>query len=311
MHKTLGVLRMFFLVNMIGFTTVFTAQQDAQLSQYMYQTQVFNPAYAGTRGLLSITALHRTQWVGFSGAPTTYNFGGHAPIRFGRMGLGLMISHDKIGPTNNTNFIGQYAYHIDLDNNYKLSFGISLQARLFGINRHLLNPEDITDNTLNDLSNSAIFNFGNGLYVHSEKFYLGLSIPNFLQTQTWQSNQNAYSIINERIHFYLMAGYSFDLSETIKFKPAILTKLLTGTPLQLDASTNFLFYDKFTLGAAYRYDAAFSGLMAIQLTDQILLGYAYDKETTNLGRYNDGSHELFLRFELKSKHNRTISPRFF
>jgi type IX secretion system PorP/SprF family membrane protein len=311
MQLNFGFYKTIFLLGVFCYTIFFMAQQDAQFSQYMYQTQVFNPAYAGTRGLLSMTGLHRTQWVGFSGAPTTYAIGGHSPISNGIMGVGLMFTHDEIGPTRNSNISGQYAYNIDLNERYKLSFGVSIQARIFGINRQLLNPEDITDFTLNDLTNSTVFNFGSGVYLFSDKFYAGVSVPNFLQTQSWQADQNAYALYNERMHFYVMSGYVFDLSESVKFKPAFLAKFLSGAPFQLDASANFLFYDRFTLGAAYRYDAALSGLMAIQLTDQIMLGYAYDRETTNWGRFNDGSHEFFLRFELKSKHNRTISPRFF
>lgn len=287
------------------------AQQDAQLTQYMYQTQMFNPAYVGTRGMLSLTGLHRTQWVGFSGAPTTYNFSVQSPLSYGKMGIGINFTHDEIGPTQNSQATAQYAYILDLNETYKLSLGLSLQGRLFGINRNLLNPEDNTDLTLNDLSNSTLFNFGSGAYLYSENFYLGLSIPNFLQSKTWQNDTNAYALFKERMHFYLMSGYVFDLNDNIKFKPALLSKIVTGAPFQLDMSANFLFYDKLTLGAAYRLNAAYSGLIGFQLSDQLLLGYAYDKETTTWGRFNDGSHEFFLRYEFKTKHHRTISPRFF
>ena len=287
------------------------AQQDAQLTQYMYQTQMFNPAYVGTRGLLSATVLHRTQWVGFSGAPKTYNFSAQSPINYSKMGLGINFTHDEIGPTRNSQITGQWAYILNLSEKYKLALGLSVQGRMFGIDRNLLRPEDNTDPTLNDLSQSTLFNFGGGAYLYKDNFYLGLSVPNFLQTKTWLNDTNAYALFNERMHFYLMAGYVFECNQNIKFKPALLSKVVFGAPFQLDLSANFMFYERLTLGAAYRFDAAYSALMGFQLTDQLLIGYAFDKETTNWGRFNDGSHEFFLRYEFKTKHNRTISPRFF
>lgn len=286
-------------------------QQDAQLTQYMYQTQMFNPAYVGTNGFMSITGLHRTQWVGFSGAPKTYNLAAQAPINYGKMGVGVNFSNDQIGPTRNSQITGQWSYILNLNEDYKLSLGVSVQSRMFGIDRNLLRPEDLSDPTLNDLSSSNLFNFGGGAYLYKDNFYLGLSVPNFLQTKSWQNDTNAYALFKERMHFYLMSGYVIEINQNVKFKPALLSKIVTGAPMQLDVSTNFLLYEKFTVGAAYRLDSAFSGLVGFQISEHLLLGYAYDKETTTWGRFNDGSHEFFLRYAFKTKHHRTVSPRFF
>ncbi|HMK06334.1 MAG TPA: PorP/SprF family type IX secretion system membrane protein, partial [Flavobacterium sp.] len=138
--------------------------------------------------------------------------------------------------------------------------------------------------------------------------------PNFIETKT-KYNDNAVAgdpaITTQKMNFYLIAGHVFDLSPNTKFKPALLTKLVTGAPLQVDVSGNFMFYDKLVLGVAYRWDAAVSALAGFQITDGLYIGYGYDQETTNLKHYNSGSHEIFLRYELFGNYNKIISPRFF
>ncbi|WP_024773093.1 PorP/SprF family type IX secretion system membrane protein, partial [Aquimarina macrocephali] len=151
------------------------------------------------------------------------------------------------------------------------------------------------------------------------KFYVGLSAPNLLETNhfdesTTTSTSDAVSFLaEERINYYLIAGHVFDLSDDVKFKPAILGKLVFGAPLQVDISANFLLYDRLTLGAAYRWSAALSGSIGFQISDAMMIGFAYDRETTELGQsqFNDGSYEVFLRFELFKKYNRMLTPRFF
>ena len=113
------------------------------------------------------------------------------------------------------------------------------------------------------------------------------------------------------MHYYFIGGYVFDLSDNIKFKPAFLSKVVSGAPLQLDLTANFMFNEKFILGAAYRWDAAMSGLAGFQINQNWMIGYAYDAETTKLANYNSGSHEIFLRYEFKGKKEKVVSPRFF
>jgi type IX secretion system PorP/SprF family membrane protein len=170
-----------------------------------------------------------------------------------------------------------------------------------------------------NIENKFSPNFGLGLYYHSNTFYAGLSAPNLLQTEHFDNSQrdaNSVQFLSkERINFYFITGYVIDIgrNDNVKFKPALLTKVVGGAPLQLDLSTSFLFSEKFTIGAAYRWDAALSAMAGFQITDQLMLGLAYDKETTELGgtQFNDGSFEVFLRFELLKSFQRTISPRFF
>ena len=147
------------------------------------------------------------------------------------------------------------------------------------------------------------------MYYYNTKSYIGLSVPNFLETDRY--NDNIYATVQTKMHFYLMGGYVFDLNPNLKFKPAVMFKAVQGAPIQSDITANFLFSEKLTLGAAYRVNAAWSALAAFQITDGLMLGYSYDGETTKLANYNSGSHEIFLRFELFKKYDRLMSPRFF
>lgn len=285
------------------------AQQDAQFTQYMYNTININPAYAGSRGVLSIFGLHRTQWVGLDGAPTTNAFSVNTPINNSNLGLGVSFVTDKIGPTNEHNLSADLSYSIQTSETIKLSFGIKATANLFNLDRSRLNPQNPADDHLQEINNEFNPNIGAGAYLHSDKFYVGLSVPNFLQTTRYTDND--FSINKERMTYYFITGYVFDLSPSLKFKPALLTKLVEGSPLQADVSANFLINDKLTLGVAYRWSAAMSAMVGFQITDGLYLGYAYDYETTQLTHYNSGSHEIFLRYELFKNYDRITTPRFF
>ena len=285
------------------------AQQDAQFTQYMYNTITINPAYAGSRGVMSIFGLHRTQWVGLDGAPTTNTFSLNTPISNSNLGVGLSLVNDRIGPTTDNTVSADISYTIPINENYKLSFGVKASGNIFNLDTEKLDPADANDPNLQNFNNKFKPNIGAGVYLHSDKLYLGLSVPNFLEDSKY--NDNDVAVFQERMNFYFIGGYVFDVSPSIKFKPAVLTKMVTGSPLQVDASANFLFFDKLMLGGAYRWDAAVSALAGFQVTNGLFIGYSYDMETTNLRRYNSGSHEVFLRFELFNKVSKMVSPRFF
>ena len=284
------------------------AQQDAQFTQYMYNTINVNPAYAGSRGAMSMFALHRTQWVGLDGAPVTNTVSMNTPLNESNLGLGVSLINDKIGPTTENTISADLSYTIPTSETWKLSFGIKATANLFDLDASKLNPVDAADPSLQNYSTFSP-NIGGGLYWHSDKAYLGFSIPNFIATNRYDDNEVA--IFKERISYYLIGGLVFDLNDTVKFKPAFLTKMVEGAPLQVDVSTNFLFYDKFMLGVAYRWSASLSAMAGFQISDSLYVGYGYDRETTNLENYNSGSHEIFLRFELFKNNNKITTPRFF
>ena len=297
------------LLFVLMFTGVFSfAQQDAQFTQYMYNTININPAYAGSRGALSLFALHRTQWVGLDGAPVTNSVSLNTPINNSNLGLGVSLVNDKIGPTTENALSADLSYTTQTSETWKLSFGIKATANLFDLDASKLNPVDATDPSLQNYSKFSP-NIGAGLYLHSDNAYVGFSIPNFIQTNRYDDNEVA--IFKEKINYYLIAGYVFNFNDYIKFKPAMLTKMVEGAPLQVDVSGNFMFYDKLMLGVSYRWSASLSAMVGFQITDGLYIGYGYDRETTNLDNYNSGSHEIFLRYELFNNIGKITTPRFF
>lgn len=304
----------FFIILLGLFASSSFAQQDAQFTQYMYNTININPAYAGSRGVLSIFGLHRTQWVGLDGAPTTNSFSINTPVNNSNIGLGLSIINDKIGPSDENSISADVSYSIKTSETFKLSFGVKGTANLLNIDFSKVSKYNPYDNLSQyNIDNKFSPNVGAGIYYHSNKTYVGFSVPNFLETEHYNksSTSPSNSVASERMHYHFIAGHVFDLNETIKFKPAILTKLVQGTPLQVDASANFMFNDKFVLGAAYRWDAAASLMAGFQVSKSWFIGYSYDMETTKLANYNSGSHEIFLRFELFNNIENIVSPRFF
>lgn len=292
------------------------AQQDPQYTQYMYNPLVINPAYAGNRGVTSILLLHRSQWVGLDGAPRTQNLSVHSPIGLGKVGLGFSIVNDALGPARETFFSTDFSYTIDTGLEGKLSFGLKGSLNILDVDFSRTNPFNTNDPFLINIDNKLSPNVGVGIFYHGSKFYGGLSAPQLLQTDHYDrsGSQGASSFIaEERIHYYGLAGYVFDLNSNLKFKPATLVKMVAGAPLAVDINANFLLYDKLTLGASYRWSAALSGLVGFQINEGLLVGFAYDRETTDLGNatYNDGTYEVFLRFELFKEYDRMITPRFF
>ncbi|KOP39903.1 type IX secretion system membrane protein PorP/SprF [Flavobacterium sp. WLB] len=302
--------KLFFFV--IMFVTISGyAQQDSQYTQYMYNAINVNPAYAGSRGVLSIFGLYRTQWVGLEGAPQTASFSANSPINNSNLGVGLSLVNDKIGPTNETTISADLSYTLQTSPDFKLSFGIKGSANLFNLDISKLNPETQGDPQFQDLDNKFSPNVGAGIYWHSDKAYIGLSVPNFIETKKFDDND--YAIYKSKINYYLMGGYVFDLDKLqyIKFKPATLVKMVEGAPLQVDISANFMFFEKFVAGLSYRWSASVSGIVGFQITDGLYLGYGYDRETTKLNNYNTGSHEIYLRYEFFKNTSKMVTPRFF
>lgn len=288
------------------------AQQEAQYTQYMYNPININPAYAGSRGALSIFGLHRTQWVGLDGAPSTTALSMNTPFQHSKVGLGVSFVNDRLGAMDENTISVDFSYSLDLGGraNNQLSFGLKGSANLLNVDYTKLdiyNPND--PQFAHNIDNELTPNVGAGIYYHSNKAYLGLSVPNLLSTERY--NDNVRSTMTQRMHYYLMGGYVFDVNPTLKFKPAFLIKAVEGAPLQADVSGSFLIQDRLTLGGAYRWDAAWSAMIGFQVTDGLFVGYSYDADTQSLSNYNNGSHEVFVRFELFNRFKRINSPRFF
>lgn len=287
------------------------AQQDAQVTQYMYNTINVNPAYAGTRGVASVFGLYRAQWVGLEGAPTSIATSVNTPLRNNKMGLGVSFMNDRIGIVNESTLSIDYSYIMKLNSKYKLALGIKSSANLLDVDYSRLNIHDNSDvHFQQNINNRIRPNFGTGAYLFSDNFYAGLSVSNLLKNDFEDAVQG--NIDNKRLNFYGIFGFVFDINPYWKFKPAVLTKVVSGAPLQGDVSANFMYNERFVIGAAYRMNAAASAMLGFQITEGLFAGYAYDIETTNLRKFNSGSHEVFLRYELnRTNAGQLISPRFF
>lgn len=293
-----------------------SAQQDAQYTQYMYNTISVNPAYAGTSGVFTGVLLYRTQWVGLEGAPTTQTLSFNTPMNNnGKVGLGLSLINDEIGPSEEQYLYADFSYTINTAPNSKLSFGLKAGGHILNIDFTKLAIFESNDPRFQQNVDKRFSpNFGAGIYWHSNKGYLGFSIPSILETEHYDKSSDASAqtfLAQERINYYLIGGYAFDISPSLKFKPTFLTKYVSGAPLQVDLSANFLVNDKLTVGGAYRWSAAISAMAGFQISRGLMVGYAYDYETTRISGLSSGSHELFLRFKLFSNINGVYSPRFF
>ncbi|MEH6680297.1 MAG: type IX secretion system membrane protein PorP/SprF [Sediminicola sp.] len=285
------------------------AQQDAQYTQYMYNTININPAYAGSRDVMGIFGLYRTQWVGIDGAPNTAAFSINSPLGNNNWGMGLSFVNDKIGATDESTISLDLSYAIKVSETFKLALGLKGTGNLFNLDVNKLDIEHANDPQFYNLDNTFSSNLGAGLYLYSNRTYIGISAPNLFEATRY--NDNEIEIYKERPNFYFIAGHVVDLGPSVQFKPAVLTKVVEGAPLQVDVSGNFLIHERLVLGAAYRWSAAISAMAGFQITDGFFIGYGYDYETTDLSRYNSGSHELFLRFELFNRYSNIIAPRFF
>ena len=288
------------------------AQQLPQFTQYMYNTIAINPAYAGSREVLSIVAMGRNQWVGFDGGPQTQTLSINSPLRNERIGLGLSLINDKAGFENFTYVYGDFSYTIPLANDLKMSFGIDAGATYYNLSADLYNGVEAgQDPYFDERLNRWNPNFGAGILVHSNRWYAGFSIPRLINHDV--NNQTDYAAL-ERVHYYLIAGYVLDLSRDVKFKPSILWKYTAGAPISTDFTANFLFLEKFWLGASYRANGkqgAFGALVDFQVAPQFRIGYTYELPTGEIKPYTSGSQEILLMYEFRFTKKNLKSPRYF
>lgn len=280
-------------------------QQDPQYSQYNYNMNVINPAYAGSKGVLSLGVLGRSQWVGIDGAPRTLTLSIHSPVGKS-VGLGMSLVADRIGPVRETNFYGDFSYTIVTSENSRLAFGIkagftSLQVNLLAAN----SPND----PLNVPIDRIEPNFGSGVYYYQDKFYAGFSIPNVLKTRYLEKSGGIVSTASEQMHYFFTSGYVFDIYDNLKLKPSTMIRGVKGAPLSVDISANLLWEEKFEFGISYRLDESFSGVVGFLLNENMRIGYSYDQNINNFGNYNFGSHEVMLLINFNKR--KLKSPRFF
>jgi len=285
----------YILLFLLVFSFVGNAQQFPQFSQYMYNTISINPAFAGSREIMVINLLNRNQWVGVSGAPVTQTFTAHTSIPFTKLGIGMSVVNDELGYERRTNIFADVSYRIDLDSydEYKITFGLKVGTRKYGISDDLLNDPDYnSDPFLNTLDTKWRPNFGMGVYFRGESFYLGLSAPKLINN----TNNNEFASI-ERMSYFFNGGYVWEVNKNLIFKPTFLFKLEEGAPVSFDLSTMFLVNDFLWLGVSYRFTESLGALINIKIYEGLSFGYSYEYITARLNPYTSGSHEFMLNYE--------------
>lgn len=292
------------------------AQQDPMYTHYMYNTLSINPAYAGSRDALTITALHRSQWLNFKGAPMTQTLTLHSPVASKHIGLGLSASNDKIGPTNITSVSGDFAYIIQVTKKSKLALGLKGGINILQADLNSLALDDQNDPTFqNNIRNRVSPGFGAGIYYSRERFYAGVSVPNLIETNySVLDNVNGTSLIGKsHRHYFFIVGAIFNLADNLAFKPTGLVKATVGSPVQVDVTASFIIIKRLLLGAMYRTGDSFGILAGFDITGQFHIGYSYDwSYGVRTFNYNQGSHEVMLRYDFIFPGKKQIhSPRYF
>lgn len=287
-------------------------QQDALYTQYNFNTQVFNPAYAGTWESMGFTVLGRYQWVGMPGSPRTATFSLQSPTRREKVSLGFDIVADKLGHENRLGVFGDYSYRLRVSEGSYLNLGLKGGFTNYSndLGRYVQYPGDTPDPlSQGDVNVKFMPNFGVGAMLYSERYFVGFSVPRIIQNEFRGSSGN-YSVESEIRHFYVHAGTILRLSESVKFRPTVLCKATAGAPLQADFTGSVVLRDRVWLGAMYRTGDSFGFLAQLVFDQKLRFGYSVDFSTTALRSYHNGSHELMVSYELGMK-RRWSTPRMF
>jgi type IX secretion system PorP/SprF family membrane protein len=321
MDKELISMKNFNIKNFISFAVLLIsmnsfAQQDALFTQYMYNMSVVNPAYAtNTPGIVNFGGLYRTQWVGVEGAPRSGTFFAHSPLTE-KVEAGISFVNDQIGggTISQNNVFADFAYVLPVSDESKLSLGLKAGASFFNINAANLARNTQADASFADIG-SVLPNIGVGAFYFHEKYYVGLSAPNLLQS-TESTNVNGIKTVTQvkTVHYFLTAGYIFDLSPSLMYKPSFMFRSVMSAPVSFDINNNFLINEKLELGVGYRINTAVMGNVIFNINRGLRIGYAYDYSTNKLQKFNSGSHEIMVLFNLDAlgqygKYDK--SPRFY
>ncbi|MEE1897519.1 type IX secretion system membrane protein PorP/SprF [Flavobacterium rakeshii] len=294
-----------------------SAQQDPHYTQYMYNMNVINPAYAGSKENLSFGLLYRKQWVDIEDAPTTATFSGSSPVGK-NVGLGLSVINDEIGPVKETNVYADFSYTLNLGGEHRLALGLKAGTTFHDVGLFSDigngNVPDQNDPAFQENVNNTYFNVGAGFFYYTQKYYLAFSVPNMLNSKHLDitaDNNQGYKFGSEVQHYFLTGGYVFQLSENVKLKPSFMLKSAFDVSPSIDGSLNALFFERFEIGATYRIDDSFGGMVNYRITPNLRLGYAYDHIVSDLNITTPSSHEIMLLFDLNFPKKVSRSPRYF
>lgn len=300
---------------------VSNAQYDAMFTQYMFNEMFINPAYAGSKEAMSATLLHRQQWVSFPGRPVTTSFSLHGPVQGNKMGLGLSILNEKIGPSSRNLIYGSYAYRLKLDQKRTLAMGlmggIENQQNSFAslkVSNDFRAPAD-PQFTQNSPSIMAP-NFGVGLYYNTQDLYVGLAVPRMVDNRVKLSDNGINTIKTTRVAankftYYLTAGYLFKINDELKLRANAMVKAVQNAPAQLDLGGNLLIRDMIWAGLSYRSNSSMAMLLGVQVNKQFLVCYSYDYSINSIRKYSSGSHEIVLDYLFSFTGRKITTPRYF
>jgi len=298
-----------YIILVFLFALQMQAQQDPQYTQYMYNMNVVNPAYAGSYDGVAIGILYRSQWVGLEGSPKTGTFNVSTPVGK-RVGVGLSFISDQIGPVNENNVYADFSYTLPVGGANKLAFGIKAGATFHDIGLVDLDVIDANDPFLTSDINEVTPNIGAGLYLYQpNKYYVSVSMPNMLNSV--HLDANGYKIGSETQHIFAAAGYVFSLSDNFKLKPHTMFKMAFNAPLSFDINANVFMYDLVEVGVGYRLEDSFSAMVNFLITPNLRIGYAYDNVVSDLDVATSSSHEIFINFEIPLLKKVSRSPRYF
>lgn len=302
--------KFFLLYCVIFFSTITFAQQEAQYTQYMYNMNIVNPAYAGSKEkTISIGLMGRSQWLNIPGAPQTATLSIHKPLHNG-LGGGISILADKVGPVNEQFAYIDLSYTLPIGMYDNLAFGIKggvsmFDAKLSDLQTYLPDDESFAEDI-----HQIKPNVGVGMFYYSDLYYVGLSVPNLIRSEYMAKEGSFFTSVSRTNHFFLTGGYVFELNDRLKFKPHTLIKMTQGAPLSVDLSANFLMNEKFEVGASYRWNDSVSALFNMKVSHDLRIGYSYDYTLTDIGKHTSGTHEVFILFDINNSFE-ILSPRYF
>jgi len=296
------------------------AQQDISFSQYFFNPLYVNPAYAGSRGTFSGTAVYRDQWVGLQGAPTTGLVGIHDMIPNSNVGLGLQFYSDNVGPLTTSTISGIFAYHLHLGDNMRLSLGIEGCMDNVSVDYNKITLDNTEDPSFtNGMASTWVPDANAGAYLYKDNFFAGFSVkhlmqPNFGMLNDYVTNADFYR------SYYLTAGFVAPLSDNVGIRPSALAKYVEGTPIDLDIDASLILYEKFYIGAGLRTDKRedvagmdniFVASIEYDVANLIRIGYSYDFYLSNNGPYQYGTHEIMLGWDIYCTKTKMTSPKYF
>ena len=309
--------KIIFILLIASFGQSVSAQQEGQFTQFMFNQLNLNPAYAGSRGIPSLLAIYRGQWLGFDNAPRNILANFNAPVFGDRVGFGLGIANQTIGVMNSWNVNMSYSYHIPITETTSLRFGIQGNVRQLGID--FVDPSVVIrqgsdQSIINGQTSDFTGNVGLGAYFSTKQFYLGLSVPYLYPTEIGFSS-TAADIAKESPHYYLMSGAMIPLSATMDLKPSLLLKYVKNAPFDADLNLSLVFNKMLHTGVSYRFGGDGTGesvdLTMFYQVKHLGFGLAYDFTLSDIQEYSNGSLEALVRYDFIKERQDMANPRFF